>query len=505
VSDDPAARAAGKADSVTERDRPVTFREVFSVHEYRSVYGSLLVNWLGDYLAKAAVTVLVYQESRSVLLSAAVFGISFLPWIIGGTLLSALAERYPYRRVLIVADLARVVPIALLLVPRVPVGVTLVLVFLASLGMPPTQSARSALLPLVVGRDKLPTAIIINQTTGQAAQVVGYLAGAATAVAISPRLALGVDVVTFLISAAFIATGVKPRPPAQSRAERSHLLAESAEGFRLVFGSTALRAIAIMIFVLTAFSIVPESLAAAWAATGTTDDATRGFDQGLIMAAAPIGYVIGGLLIGRLVGPARRDGLVRPLALLSIVPLIPSILTPPAPAVAVLVMLAGMAQGGLAPTLNGKFVLILPHGYRARAYGVMQTGLQLSQFAGVMITGLLADRFYLPLVVGLWSIGGTALMAWLARRWPSEQIFDEAVATSPAAAPPPVAAPVPVLVGPRHAAPETAVRPASNGHGPRIAHAPRHAAPEPAAAMPAYPPRVVGVAKVQTSITSERG
>ena len=368
-----------------------------------------------------------------------------------------------------------------------PIWLTLVLVFLASLGMPPTQAARSALLPMVVGRDKLPTAIIINQTTGQAAQVVGYLAGAATAVAISPRVALAIDAVTFLMSAAFLAYGVRPRPPAQSRAQRSHLLSESAEGFRLVFGSTALRAIAVMIFILTAFSIVPEGLAAAWAASGSSDDVTRGFDQGLIMAASPIGYVIGGLLIGRLVGPARRDRLVRPLALLSIVPLIPSILTPPAPAVAVLVMLAGMAQGGLTPTLNGKFVLILPHGYRARAYGVMQTGLQLSQFAGVMITGLLADRFYLPLVVGVWSIGGTALMGWLATRWPSERIFEQALAEHPPAAAEPTAAepaveapvsPVPAVVGgPRHAAPETAVRPATNGHGPRVAHAPRHAAP----------------------------
>jgi hypothetical protein len=37
--------------------------------------------------------VLVYQQSESVLLSAAAFAVSFLPWIIGGTLLSALAER----------------------------------------------------------------------------------------------------------------------------------------------------------------------------------------------------------------------------------------------------------------------------------------------------------------------------------------------------------------------------------------------------------------------------
>src|SRR3982751_6989028 len=134
VSEDP-TRKADPASVVTESNRPVTFRDVFAIGEYRAIYSSLLVNWVGDYLAKAAVTLLVYQQSDSVLLSAAAFGVSFLPWIIGGTLLSALAARYPYRRVLIACDLFRIVPIALLLVPHLPIWLMVVLVFLISLGV----------------------------------------------------------------------------------------------------------------------------------------------------------------------------------------------------------------------------------------------------------------------------------------------------------------------------------------------------------------------------------
>ena len=431
MSEDPAARAAGKADAVTDRDRPVTFRDVFAVREYRALYASLLVNWVGDYLAKAAVTVLVYQQSRSVLMSAAAFAVSFLPWIIGGTLLSAMAERYPYRRVLIIADLARMVPIALLLVPHMPIPIMLLLLFLASLGTPPTQAARSALQPLVISREKLATAITINQTTGQAAQVFGYLAGAALATAISPQVALAIDVLTFALSAAFIAAGVRPRPAARSRAQRTHLLSESAEGFRLVFGNHTLRSIAVVVFVTTMFAVVPEGLAAAWAAEGNPDSTTRGLNQGMIMAAGPVGYVIGGLLTARLLTPARRDRLVRPLAVLAALSLVPSVAGPPPTIVAILVMLSGASMGGLAPTLNGKFVL----------YGVMQTGIQLSQFAAVMITGVLADRFWLPLVVGLWSIGGTLVMLILVSQWPSDETF--AAALDAAATDQPPADPTP--------------------------------------------------------------
>ncbi|MBU2669472.1 MFS transporter [Actinoplanes bogorensis] len=438
MSEDPDARTANNAAATTEGDRLVTFRDLFAIREYRALYLSLVTNWVGDYLARAAITVLVYEESKSVLLSAAAFAVTFLPWVIGGTLLSALAERYPYRRVLITADLYRMVLIALLLIPHTPIPVMLLIVFLASLGTPPTQAARSALQPLVVGRDKLPIAVATNATSVQAAQVFGYLAGAALATAISPQVALVIDVITFAVSAALILTVVKVRPAARSRAQRTHLLRESGEGFRLVFGSATLRAIAIMVFVLTMFAIVPEGLAAAWAAEGSPDPATRGLNQGLIMAAGPIGFVVGGLLINRLAGPVMRDRLVRPLAVLSALALVPALASPPAPIVAVLVAISGIAQGGVVPTLNGKFVLILPHGYRARAYGVMQTGIQFSQFAAVMVTGLLADHYVLPVVVGLWSLGGTVALLYLAHRWPQAATFTaaEAVASAGAAAAP---------------------------------------------------------------------
>jgi MFS family permease len=411
---------------VTERERPITFRDVFSVREYRAVYFALLVNWLGDYLARAAIAVLVYQQTRSVLLSAASFAINFLPWVIGGTVLSALAERYPYRRVLIVCDVSRMILIALLLIPHLPIAAMLVILVVASLGAPPTQAARSALMPLLVKREQMQIAIATNATTTQAAQVVGYLAGAALATAISPQAALMVDVLTFAVSAFLIATGVRPRPAAYDRAQRSHLLRESGDGFRLVFGRDTLRSIAILVFVLTMFAIVPEGLAAAWAAQGNPSAATRGLDQGLIMAAGPVGFVIGGLLTGRVAGPERRDQLIRPLAVLSTLILVPSLIGPPAPVAAIFIALSGIAQGGLSPTLNSKFVLILPHGFRARAYGVMQTGMQLSQFVAVLVTGWLAQEFFLPMVVGLWSVGGTALMVFLVARWPSNRAFQVA-------------------------------------------------------------------------------
>jgi hypothetical protein len=320
--------------------------------------------------------------------------------------------------------------IGVVAIPGLPVAATLVVLFLAMLANPPTQAARSALLPLILSRDKLVVGLAVNTSTSQAAQVVGYVAGAALAVAVNPSLALALDAVTFGISAALIAAGVRHRPPAMAAAQRSHLLRETSEGFRLVFGDRVLRSVAVMVFALTLFAIVPEGLAAAWAAETNPQAGSRGLAQGLIMAASPIGFILGGLLIGRFVAPARRRKLIRPFAVIAPLALVPALTAPSAPVVALMAMVSGFAVAGLMPTLNGMFVLALRHGFRARAFGVMQGGLQLSQGGAVLATGLLADRFPLPTVVGLWSVGGTVLMAVVASRWPNSDAFDTAIAAA---------------------------------------------------------------------------
>jgi MFS family permease len=412
---------------VTEATRRVTFREVFANGEYRAVYVALLVSWVGDYLARAAITVLVYQQSQSVLLSAAAFAVSYLPWLIGGPPLTALAERYPYRRVMVLCDALRMLLILVLLVPGMPVAGMVVVLFLVTLGGVPVQAARSAMLPLIMTPSRLAVAMAANATTMQAAQVIGYLAGATLTAAVHPRLAIGLDALAFGLSALLVATGVRHRPAAATAAERTHLLRESAAGFRLVFGSRVLRSIALLAFAMSAFAVVPEGLAAAWAAQGNPDPTTRGVDQGLIMAAGPIGFVIGGLLVGRLAGPELRHRLIRPFAVLAPLVLVPALAAPPVPVVALLTMLSGVAQGGLMPTLNTEFVLALPHGFRARAFGVVQQGLQVSQGGAVLLTGALANRSSVPLVVGLWSVAGVCLMLLMALRWPRAQTVTGAI------------------------------------------------------------------------------
>jgi hypothetical protein len=419
--------------SGTARDgeRPATYREVLSSREFRAVYTASTLSWVGDYLARAAVTALVFQTTHSVVASAGAFAISFAPWLMGGSVLVSIAERHPYRTVMVYCDLARMLLMSAVAVPGLPLPFILVLLLLSALFSPPFDAARSATLPAILPGDRYVVGLGLHTATSQPAQVFGYFVGASIA-AVEPRLALLVNAATFGLSALLVRLGVKLRKPGLDQAHRSDLLRETVDGFRLVFMTPALRAVVLLVFCGSLFAVVPEGLAAAWAALAN-HGADRGWAQGIIMAAAPLGSILGAVSISRLASPARRARLLRPLAVATPLALVPTLFDPPAVVVALLAGACGFAIGGLVPVANGQFVQALPNKYRARAFGVVQGGLQLLQGTAVLATGWLAYVLPLPVVVGLWSLVGVGMMILLSLAWPPAPVFAEAIAAARAA------------------------------------------------------------------------
>jgi MFS family permease len=434
VSDDKRSSPADNAEKGPERK--ITFGEVFGIGEYRAIFSATQLSWIGEYMAKAAVMALVFAQTGSVALAAASFAISYAPWLVGGPFLATLAERYRYKRVMIICDLLRAGLIGLVALPGMPLPAMLVLVFCVALLAPPGQAARSATLPLVLTGERVVLGLAVNQSTGQATQVLGYFAGAVVAI-VNPRLALAINAATFALSALILWRGLNDRPPAMRAEQRSHLLRETGEGFRVVFGTPALRAIAILVFTSMLFVIVPEGLAIGWASELAEGEGTRqGFYQGMILVANPLGYAAGVLLIARLLMPTARRRLVPFLAVLAPLALVPALGNPQIVAVVVMAMVSGLAMAGMTPTVNGLFVQALQDGYRARAFGVMNSGMQAIQGIAILATGLMvglvgSDRLHL--VVGFWCLAGVLVMALLAVRWPKPAFFAAAIADAESA------------------------------------------------------------------------
>src|ERR1035441_9593903 len=60
------------------------FRDVFAVAEFRALWAAQLLSVAGDQLARVALTVLVYDQTRSALLAAVAYAGSIVPVFLGG-------------------------------------------------------------------------------------------------------------------------------------------------------------------------------------------------------------------------------------------------------------------------------------------------------------------------------------------------------------------------------------------------------------------------------------
>jgi MFS family permease len=395
--------------------RQATFREVFAVREFRPLFGTFLLSTAGDELARVALTVLVYQRTNSPLLSALTFAIGHLPWLLGGPLLSALADRLPRHRVLISADAIRAVLLVGMAIPGTPLPVLLGLLFLVSLCAPPFESARSALMADVLEGDRYAVATSLTNITLQLAQVVGFLAAGAIVAVLNPSAALLIDAATFAVSAVWLASGLKRRPAPTTEDDEGprSLWQDTIGGLLLIGRSPRLLAIIAVLWVATLFAYASEGVAAP-----LVEELGRGSTAsiGILLAANPLGVTIGGLIIARLVAPDRRERLVVPLVVLSLAPILAAGIVAvvagpgalPFAAVVGPLFVSGLGASWLIP-LNVSFVQAVPSAYRGRAFGVAVSGLYGVQAIGALGAGLGAEGVSASAVLAV--SGGLGLLA----------------------------------------------------------------------------------------------
>lgn len=363
-----------------------TFRDVFAVREYRALWLAYVLSLIGDQLARVALSVLVYSRTGSPLLTALTYAIGFLPWLLGGPLLSGLADRYPRRTVMVTADLLRAVLVAAMVLPGAPLAALLVLLFLAELCAPPFASARAALFPQVLAGDLYVVGSAVNTVTWEAAQIVGFVLGGAMVAGVGPRRGLLIDAATFVLSASLVLLRVRARPaPEREPDSTTGMGADLRAGARLVFGDPWLRTLTVLAWLCSVY-MVPEALAAPVA----TELGGGALAIGMLLAANPIGTTIGSVLIGRWVSPERRLRWLVPMALLTGVPLILCLWWTDLVAVGVLWGLSGLFSAyNLAA--NAAFVRAVPDARRGQAFGLVQTGMSAGQGLGFVIAGAAAE------------------------------------------------------------------------------------------------------------------
>ncbi len=269
----------------TEQAVRTPFREVFAVAEFRALWLAQLLSVVGDQLARVALTVLVYDRTRSALLAAVTFVVSIVPTFFGGLALAWLADRYPRRAVMITCDLIRVFLVLVMAIPRLPLVVMVALLFVVTLTGAPFNSARAAIFPDVLSGDSYVMGTAVTVTTYQFAQVIGFVAGGTLVAFFGIRTSLVLDAATFAGSALIVRIWVRARPAVA--AERHHESSRRPSIFAgawLVLGRPGLRT-PMLLGLLAAFYDAPEGVAAPLAQSLGGGDAA----VGVILAATALG------------------------------------------------------------------------------------------------------------------------------------------------------------------------------------------------------------------------
>ena len=364
----------------------VTVRDVLANREFRAMYVAQALSVVGDQLARIAVAILVFNRSHSTLLTAVSFGLSYLPWIIGGPLLAGYADRMPRRTVMIASDLVRVVLVLGIAIPGMPTAALLLLVTLVAFMEPPFLAARAAMLPDVIGEgERYAVASTLSNTTNNVGVVAGFAVGGALVAAIGVRLGIVVDSLTFAFSAWLLARKVQFRPAAD--AGRRNILVELRQGAQVVFGDAYLRWLVVVSWLILGADIGTEAVAVPYAAHHG-GGATM---AGLLTAALPLGMVIGTVAVVRWQRPAGQERLMLPMALAA-----PAVLAltafDPRPAVAAVIWFVAGALSAMQVIANRVFVAAVPREMRGRAFGIAAAGIASSQGLGAIICGALASR-----------------------------------------------------------------------------------------------------------------
>ncbi|WP_436502222.1 MFS transporter [Actinokineospora sp. HUAS TT18] len=353
---------------------------VLANREFRALWFTEAVSVAGDQLTRVALAILVFTRTGSALWSAGIYALTFLPALAGGLGLSHFADRYRRRTLMVVCAAAQAVLVGLMAIPNMPLWVLFILVIGVPLIQAPAVAAQNATTREIFEEDNLYfRSQELRGVTTNTMLLLGLGGGGLLVAWIGTSWALAIDAATFALAALVVRRWVGNRPPAGSK--KDHWLS----GARFVFGDRRLR-ILITLSWLVGLAVIPEGLAAPLAAEiGAPDRAV-----GLLLAADPLGFIIGTFLISRFVPVSARPRVIGVLATASVAVLTLFVLHPNLIFALLLLFLAG-GVGAYQITVMSLFNTIVPNEIRGGAFGAARTGLRVAQGLGVALGGAVAQ------------------------------------------------------------------------------------------------------------------
>jgi hypothetical protein len=369
---------------VTTVERGATYREVFAEPRFRVLFLSRTAAIAAESLRIFALSVYVFERTGSALWSALAFAAGFLPQLAGGLLLGALTDRIRPRPLIVTGYLSGGAAALLIAAVTLPVPVQLLIIGGVACGTPIFMGAAGRLVADVLTGDAYVLGRSVLNAASSGAQLLGLAVGGVAVAAAGPRQALLIAALGHVLAAAIVRLGLPDldRVPGES----GSAVRASLTGVRELLGAPVIRRLLLVQWLPSAFVAGAEALLVAYATA-------RHFPAGAagaLMAALPVGMLLGDLIVGRWVRPSMRERLTRPLVLLAGGPLVLlAVMLPLGGTIAALV-LAGFGyayQLGLQrPLLDAT-----PEPRRGQMFALLSTGLMTLQGVSPVVLGALAQ------------------------------------------------------------------------------------------------------------------
>jgi predicted MFS family arabinose efflux permease len=375
-----------------------TYRELFAVPEFKPLFWTSAIQVAAQTISSLALATLIYDATRSPLLSAlALFGPS-LTQLIGASTLLAAADRLPPRALTGGLSLAFAAGTAALAVPGLPVWAAFVIVFALGLGGSLAGAVRYGLLNDVVAADGyLLGRSVLNMAVG-AMQIGGFAAGGILVLTLSPRGTLLTGAALFALGAVVARFGLTRRPPravstgpAQpgrpgrraAPAGRAAWRASVGDTWRVnrrLWSSPARRYVYLAQWLPNGLIVGCESLFVSYAPR----------HAGLLFVCAAAGMLAGDTLAGRFISPRWRERLGAPLRLLLAAPYL--VFAMPIPLAVATAAVAAASVGYCATLLlQERLMTLTPDELSGQALGLASSGMMAMQGVGATLAGVIAQ------------------------------------------------------------------------------------------------------------------
>jgi predicted MFS family arabinose efflux permease len=391
-----------------------------------------LISFIGDWALLATLPIYLYQRTGSTLASGGIFLTYATSHLLVGSVAGVFVDRWDRRRTMVIVTLlqALLTPVLLLGLRDDWLGIVYLVTFVEGALLAFFTPAENALLPRLVGDERLITANALNALNDNLARIAGPAVGGLLLVTWGFAGVVVVNAASFLLAALLIAAIAVPGSPDAISAEAGQVgsvvvagwtgvWAEWVAGLRLIGTDPFLRTLVL----IGAISALADSLNTALSVPFLLEVVGGGAGTvSLILTLRGVAGLLGGVIVARL-GPLLAPARLLGGSLVAIAALFGIMINVPVLPVIVAVRLAlGPPTMGWIVTSQTLQQTATEDRFRGRVFGAVGTTTSLLAIAGTGIGSGLGDLVGIVPLYNLAALlyGGAGVLALLRLRSVSE-------------------------------------------------------------------------------------